>query len=164
MKRQQNIIIIEDNETFSLLVTHYLKNNIGNAHIYAENSGAKAIASIRRLKPSLVVLDYYLENELSAKDVMKVINGMTNKPKVILLSSITDEAEKREVMAMGIEHFVPKSNESFYDLIRVIEQILERQKDESAQHRGLFKFTSSTAILLLAAIIAVALLIAMMLG
>ncbi len=128
MPKTKNIIIIEDNETFSLLVTHYLKSNLGEATVYVENSGARAIESIKRLKPSIVILDYYLENELSAKDVMNVINSMEVRPTVILLSSITDQKEKEEVMAMGIEKFVPKSNESLYDLIQVIEGILNENR------------------------------------
>lgn len=131
MAKVQNIIIIEDNETFSLLVTHYLKTNLGNANVFVENSGARAIESIKRLKPSLVILDYYLENELSAIDVMEVINAMVPRPKVILLSSITDEREKQQVMSMGIERFVPKSNESFYELLRVIEDLLDHQTDSN---------------------------------
>lgn len=128
MSKTKNIIIIEDNETFSLLVTHYLKTNLGDATVYVENSGTRAIESIKRLKPSIVVLDYYLENDLSAKDVMDVINSMEFRPSVILLSSITDEQEKEEVMKMGIEKFVPKSNESLYDLIQVIEGILSKKQ------------------------------------
>lgn len=131
MSKSKNIIIIEDNETFSLLVTHYLKTNLGDATVYVENSGARAIESIKRLKPSIVVLDYYLENDLSAKDVMDVINSMEFRPSVILLSSITDEKEKEEVMKMGIEKFVPKSNESLYDLIQVIEGILSKKQVSS---------------------------------
>ncbi|MEX2595430.1 MAG: response regulator [Salibacteraceae bacterium] len=163
MNSPRNIIIIEDNETFSLLVTHYLKNNLGNVKVYVENSGARAIESIKRLKPSLVVLDYYLENDLSAKDVMEVINSMPTKPKVILLSSITDEQEKKEVMAMGIDEFVPKSNESFYDLVRSIEYLLsqlssENENDESNSHFLFSKRGLAGLLLLLGILIAVLLL------
>jgi len=133
MSKSKNIIIIEDNETFSLLVTHYLKSNLGDATVYVENSGARAIESIKRLKPSIVVLDYYLENDLSAKDVMNVVNSMDDRPSVILLSSITDQKEKEEVMKMGIEKFVPKSNESLYDLIHVIEGILNQKKNANSK-------------------------------
>mgnify|MGYP006139009221 CR=1 FL=1 len=136
MAKAKNIIIIEDNETFSLLVTHYLKNNLGKVQVYVENSGARAIESIKRLKPTIVILDYYLENDLSAKDVMRVINSMDVRPSVVLLSSIKDQAKKDEVMEMGIEKFVPKSNESLYDLIQVIETILSRdQYGDSAKSR-----------------------------
>jgi DNA-binding NarL/FixJ family response regulator len=120
-----NIIIIEDNETYSLLVTHYLKNNLENAVVFAENSGARAMESIKRLKPSLVILDYYLEDGLSAKDVMEVINEMdAPRPRVILLSSLQDADEIETVMKMGIERFVPKANQGFYELVRTIEELL----------------------------------------
>lgn len=150
MPKTKNIIIIEDNETFSLLVTHYLKSNLGDATVYVENSGARSIESIKRLKPSIVILDYYLENELSAKDVMNVINSMKVRPSVILLSSITDQKEKEEVMAMGIEKFVPKSNESLYDLIQVIEGILSQNKSNQT---GARKMLSINAIIGLIALI-----------
>lgn len=124
-----NIIIIEDNETFSLLVTHYLRNNLENAVVFAEHSGARAMESIKRLRPSLVVLDYYLEDGLSAKDVMEVINEMpAPRPKVILLSSIQDVQEREAVMKMGIERFVPKTNQGFYELVRNIEEMLSAEQ------------------------------------
>ena len=159
MAATSNIIIIEDNETFSLLVTHYLKNNLGNTKVYVENSAARAIQSIQRLNPSLVILDYYLENDLSAKDVMNVINMMPNRPKVILLSSITDEQEKEEVMAMGIERFVKKTNQSFYDLVKAIDEVLVDGETEQEQVQdkqgisnlaivGLFGIVALVAVLL----------------
>lgn len=135
MATNRNIIIIEDNETFSLLVTHYLKNNLMNAKVFIENSGKKAIEGIKRLNPAIVVLDYYLEDEISAKDVMQVINEMDHSPKVILLSSITDEQEREEVMAMGIDEFIPKSNESIYDLVKIIQEKLVELEDEDGMQR-----------------------------
>ncbi|GEM_PF-849853 len=127
MPQNRNIVIIEDNETFSLLVTHYIKNNLGDVNVFVENSGKKALESIHRLKPYLVILDYYLEDDLSAKDVMSEINKMDDRPKVILLSSITDEDERNEVMSMGIHAFIPKKNESIYDLVKTIQDLLNDQ-------------------------------------
>jgi DNA-binding response OmpR family regulator len=137
---QHTVIIIEDNETFSLLVTHYLKKNLEDVKVFAEHSGARAMESIKRIKPSLVVLDYFLEDDLSGKEVMTVINEMgTDRPRVILFSSIQDGEEKNEVLAMGVDLFVPKSNESFYDLVRSIESLLpagEKKQDKPANDKG----------------------------
>lgn len=124
MPTNRNIIIIEDNETFSLLITHYLRNNLGDVNVFIENSGKNAIHTIKKLNPSIVVLDYYLEEDISAKDVMKSINEMPDRPRVIMLSSMTNESEKQEVMAMGVERFIPKSNESIYDLVKEIQDQL----------------------------------------
>jgi len=132
MIKNRNIVIIEDNETFSLLVTHYLKNNLANANVFIENSGKKAIESIKRLNPAIVVLDYYLEDDLSAKDVMVVINQLPSPPRVIMLSSMTDEREKEEIMKMGVRQFIPKSNESIYDLVRVIQDHLSEMEQEDS--------------------------------
>lgn len=133
MAKNRNIVIIEDNETFSLLVTHYLKNNLANANVFIENSGKKAVESIKRLNPAIVVLDYYLEDDLSAKDVMSVINELPHPPRVILLSSMTDEHEKEEIMKMGVRQFIPKSNESIYDLVRIIQDHLVEIEKEDTQ-------------------------------
>lgn len=137
MAKNRNIIIIEDNETFSLLITHYLKNNLIASNIFVENSGKKAIKSIERLNPAVVVLDYYLEDGISAKDVMRVINGMAEPPHVILLSSMTDEAEKKEVMDMGVSQFIQKSNESIYDLVKAIREYVPEMEPESQSKNGL---------------------------
>src|SRR5690606_32131191 len=109
MPTNKNVIIIEDNETFSLLVTHYMKNNLGDVNVFVENSGRKAIDSIHRLKPSIVILDYFLEDDLSGQDVMNAIDKMPDRPEVILLSSLKDEKEKQEIMARGVHSFIPKN-------------------------------------------------------
>lgn len=93
-------------------------------NVFIENSVKNAIHTIKKLNPSVVVLDYYLEEDVSAKDVMKSINEMEDRPKVIMLSSMTNETEKKEVMAMGVERFIPKSNESIYDLVKEIQDQL----------------------------------------
>lgn len=98
---------------------------MGDVNVFIENSGKNAIHTIKKLNPSLVVLDYYLEEEISAKDVMLAINEMPVPPKVIMLSSMTDEREKQEVMAMGVQRFIPKSNESIYDLVKEIQDQLQ---------------------------------------
>lgn len=166
MAKNRNIIIIEDNETFSLLVTHYLKNNLMNANVFIENSGKKAVDSIQRLNPAIVVLDYYLEDEISAKDVMNVINEMPQPPKVILLSSITDEHEREEVMAMGIEEFIPKSNESIYDLVKTIQEQLLEIEEQDAVDEVTRKFSLKSwiglAVVLIVVIAALILLISRM--
>ena len=145
MPANRNIIIIEDNQTFSLLITHYLRNNLGDVNVFIENSGKNAIHTIKKLNPSLVVLDYYLEDEISAKDVMLAINAMPVPPKVIMLSSMTDEREKEEVMAMGVQRFIPKSNESIYDLVKEIQDQLQMldggfKKNRKRQSKGLSIF------------------------
>lgn len=141
MPTNRNIIIIEDNETFSLLITHYLRNNLGDVNVFIENSGKNAIHTIKKLNPSLVVLDYYLEDDISAKDVMKSINEMEDRPRVIMLSSMTNESDKKEVMAMGVERFIPKSNESIYDLVKEIQEQLQdmmpAEESLPSQEKGL---------------------------
>lgn len=154
MAKNRNIVIIEDNETFSLLVTHYLKNNLANANVFIENSGKKAVESIKRLNPAIVVLDYYLEDDLSAKDVMSVINELPNPPRVILLSSMTDEHEKQEIMNMGVRQFIPKSNESIYDLVRIIQDHLAEIEKEDTRRST----TSGLSLQLKIALISIALL------
>ncbi|GAB4378333.1 MAG: hypothetical protein Kow0075_08140 [Salibacteraceae bacterium] len=124
MAQQQNILIIEDNEAFSLLVTHYLNKNLLNVRVFVENSGQKAIESIKRLNPSIVVLDYFLENNLSAEDVINVIKSMPSQPKIILLSSLKEKEEIDKMMQLGVKAFIPKSNESFYDLVKVIHELM----------------------------------------
>ena len=129
MAKNSNILIIEDNETFSLLITHYLKNNLPSSHVFVENSGMKAIETIHRLNPAVVVLDYYLDEQLSAKDVMIAISDMKPIPHVILLSTITDESERLEIMKMGVGEFIPKSNESMYDLAKLIQEHLNGRNE-----------------------------------
>ena len=160
MPNNRNIVIIEDNETFSLLVTHYIKNNLGDVNVFVENSGKKALESIHRLKPYLVILDYYLEDDLSAKDVMGEINKMEDRPQVILLSSIKDEAERNEVMAMGIHSFIPKKNESIYDLVKTIQDLLNDSEKRNGFNASALRINSRTALLvILAAVIMVAIII-----
>ena len=125
----KNILVIEDNETYSLLTTHYLKNNVPNGNIFIENSAKRAIESLPQLNPTVIVLDYYLEEQLSARDVLVAIKKLPKKPHVILLSSIEDKHEQEAIMKLGVDQFIPKSNASMYDLLKTILEVLERQDD-----------------------------------
>lgn len=158
MAGKYNIIIIEDNETFALLITHYLKNNLPHANVYIENSGSKAIQSIKRLNPQIVVLDYYLEEQLSAKDVLKVIHEMVRPSRVILFSSIEDETELQQVMQMGVHSFLPKANESIYLLLKTIQGIIEDiETDDNIRTGGKNKTNNFILGLIGVAIIVIAL-------
>lgn len=166
MPANRNIIIIEDNETFSLLITHYLRNNLGDVNVFIENSGKNAIHTINKLNPALVVLDYYLEDDISAKDVMEVINKMPLRPKVILLSSMTDEQEKSEIMAMGVERFIPKSNESIYDLVKEIQDQMHLidPEDKKGAHSKKPVLSTNAVIGIVAAVLLIVLLLFVLLG
>lgn len=160
MPTNKNVIIIEDNETFSLLVTHYMKNNLGDVNVFVENSGRKAIESIHRLRPSIVILDYFLEDDLSGQDVMNAIDKMPDRPDVILLSSLKDEKEKQEIMARGVHAFIPKSNESIYDLVKTVQELLEKKSEEETQKNKAASLFGKP-FLLIAAIVALIIVIAL---
>lgn len=127
----KNILVIEDNETYSLLTTHYLKNNIPDGNVFIENSAKRAIASLKRLTPSVIVLDYYLEDQLSARDVLEEIKRLSKKPYIILLSSIEDKQEQEAILKLGVDQFIPKSNASMYDLLKAIQEALEQEERAS---------------------------------
>lgn len=151
MAAKQSILIVEDNEAFALLVGHYLRTNLSGVHIEIEHSGRRAMQTISRLKPTVIVLDYYLEDQLLASTLLEKIKTEAHQPTTILFSGAESQREIDTAMEHGFDYYLPKNNESIYRLMTLAQQALAAAKPHHEAHHFTIRSTKKLWLLAIAA-------------
>ena len=90
-----------------------------NVEIVGETGGAvEAIDSIRRLKPTAVVLDISMPGG-GGMSVLETIKKDDEAPMVIMLTNLSNEPYRRRCLQLGADYFFDKSSE-FEKVIQVL--------------------------------------------
>jgi len=90
-----------------------------NVEIVGETGGAlEAIDSIRRLKPTAVVLDISMPGG-GGMSVLETIKKDDGAPMVIMLTNFSNEPYRRRCLQLGADYFFDKSSE-FEKVIQVL--------------------------------------------
>jgi len=90
-----------------------------NVEIVGETGGAlEAIDSIRRLKPTAVVLDISMPGG-GGMSVLETIKKDDEAPMVIMLTNFSNEPYRRRCLQLGADYFFDKSSE-FEKVIQVL--------------------------------------------
>lgn len=96
-----------------------LLTELPNVEIVGQTDGAlEAIDSIRRLKPTAVVLDVSMPDG-SGLSVLETIKKDAEAPMVIMLTNFAHEPYRRRCLQLGADYFFDKSNE-FEKVIQVL--------------------------------------------
>jgi DNA-binding NarL/FixJ family response regulator len=72
-------------------------------------------------KPDLIILDMMLKNGTGI-DVLKQINGIDQKPTIIVYSNFADSSYRKAAYQNGADYYVDKS-EDIAKLLEVIEEV-----------------------------------------
>jgi DNA-binding NarL/FixJ family response regulator len=90
-----------------------------NVQVIGETGGAlEAIDSIRRLKPTAVVLDISMPGG-GGMSVLETIKKEDHAPMVIMLTNFANEPYRRRCLQLGADYFFDKSSE-FEKVIHVL--------------------------------------------
>lgn len=90
-----------------------------NVEIVGETgAAAEAIDSIRRLKPTAVVLDISMPGG-GGMSVLETIKKEDHAPLVIMLTNLSNEPYRRRCLQLGADYFFDKSSE-FEKVIQVL--------------------------------------------
>jgi len=90
-----------------------------NVQVIGETGGAlEAIDSIRRLKPTAVVLDISMPGG-GGMSVLETIKKEDQAPMVIMLTNFANEPYRRRCLQLGADYFFDKSSE-FEKVIHVL--------------------------------------------
>ncbi|WP_088188567.1 response regulator transcription factor [Desulfosporosinus sp. FKA] len=101
---KKTILIIEDEENISDILSHYLENE-GFRTIVA-NCGQQGLESVREYEPDLVLLDIMLP-DLSGFEVCKRIAAASIIP-VIIITARSDDVDKILGMELGADDYITK--------------------------------------------------------
>lgn len=103
------ILIIEDSEINSTYLKLVISKFLPNASIIEADSGENAIEILKKAKPDLIFLNYYLEDKNGNEVVSYIRNTsyLTQTP-VVLLSSIKKTEEKIALSKLGLKDYLQK--------------------------------------------------------
>lgn len=115
------IILVEDHQ----LVREAWKASLSNDNkctIVAEAENVKdAVHLIKMIKHDVIILDINLKNE-SGLDVLHQVMPFLAKPKIIVVSMMSEYSFVKNVMNLGVKGYVTK-NSSISELIKAIESV-----------------------------------------
>ncbi len=118
------IFIVDDEPLLTSMLDDYLKERDANLDIHSFATGEDCLQHIDQ-RPSLVVLDYYLNsretNAANGIDILREIKGQHKALPVIMLSSQESYHTAARTIQYGAMHYVIKGQDAFaeiYDIIK----------------------------------------------
>ena len=126
MEKKHNIILVDDDLIFLEMLKESLADN-PDLNIIAFQTGEECLNHMN-LKPDVIVLDYFLNNETNdAKDgleILKEIHKIDPKAKVIILSGQEDGNLVYDFVRENATNYVVKDDKAFENVKRAIEDIV----------------------------------------
>lgn len=104
-----SIIVVDDHPAIRMAVKFMVMEK-GHAILGDYDNGVDALQQIRNLKPDVVILDINIP-QIDGFDVLKRINELDYKPKIIVLSSHDSEHVKVRCIQLGVHAFLSKVEE-----------------------------------------------------
>ena len=105
MDNHTTVIIADNSEEFTSLLTEHLKRADGFQVIGTANDGEQAIRLITERKPKILVLDLMLPKK-DGLSVLKAISGMQQKPVVLATSAFITDYVTTAVANLGVQYLM----------------------------------------------------------
>jgi CheY-like chemotaxis protein len=120
----KKILLIEDNRQLSDLLSSQLINTSTSVHTAV--TGEEGLGLIRSEMPDLIVMDLALP-KMRGEEVLRKLYADTPdlKTPVIVLSNTADVSLVDELKKLGPVTFLPKSEQDFHSVLKVIHEKLE---------------------------------------
>lgn len=116
--RRSKVFVADDSPIVRERLISLLRE-LPNVEIVGQTGAAvEAIDSIRRLKPTAVVLDISMPGG-GGISVLETIKKEAHAPMVIMLTNFSNEPYRRRCLQLGADYFFDKSNE-FEKVIQVL--------------------------------------------
>ncbi|MEI9911364.1 MAG: response regulator [Bacteroidota bacterium] len=108
-KRKLNILIVDDNKTFTERMTSLLKDTESVSNIHTAYNYDEA-ASLLTEEPDLVLLDINLPGR-NGISILKQIKNSGSTSEVIMVSNYAGEYYRKECEKFGARFFLDKTND-----------------------------------------------------
>ncbi|MES2138837.1 MAG: response regulator [Bacteroidota bacterium] len=127
-QKKITLFIIDDDIMYLKALEHSIANKINSLVIYLFQTGEECLQQMK-LKPAIVILDYYLNTKVADAQngivVLKQIKKINSKAKVIMLSGQDSLNIADDCMANGAYDYISKSDTSFVRINNLISNIVE---------------------------------------
>ena len=128
MDNHTTVIIADNSEEFTSLLTEHLKRAEGFQVIGTANDGEQAIRLVTERKPKILVLDLMLPKK-DGLSVLKAISSMQNKPVVLATSAFITEYVTSAVASLGVQYLMLRP----CDMTALVERLEEIRGGDSRQ-------------------------------
>jgi CheY-like chemotaxis protein len=130
---QKKILVVDDNEI--ILKTTSMKLQSAGYQVFTALDGSEGVASVRRIKPDLVLLDITFPPDVSGMswDGFRIMDWLhrvdeTKKIPIIIISGVVEEKNRQRATTAGAVAFFPKPV-NFDEMIKVIRATLSVDTD-----------------------------------
>lgn len=128
-----NILILEDQKTMREILAEYIKT--AGYTVYEAEDGQQAIDILDKEDISLAVLDIMVP-KINGIDVLKHIHATRPIPTIMLTALEDEQMQITAFNAMADDYVIKPASPII--LIKRIEAILRRSKQQSSEHNGLY--------------------------
>ena len=117
------VLVVDDDSTFrNLLVELFTEQGYETACVM---SGEEAIHKLEQGCYDLATIDINLAGWITGLDLLREINGLCPKMKVIICSAQIDKATVAEAMKLGAKEFIAKPLEGLDQLLSMVKKTLK---------------------------------------
>lgn len=128
------ILVIEDDQEIRELIKQFLMTQQYSVEVASD--GIEGMKQFNKQSFDLILLDVMMPN-LNGFEVAKMIRSQSNVP-IILLTALEEEQDQLKGFDLGIDDYITKPF-SFHVLIRRVEAVLRRSKDQGTNNVLAFK-------------------------
>jgi DNA-binding response OmpR family regulator len=119
----KKILLVEDDDALASVYTTRL--DAEGFQIRRVPNGEEALAATLEFKPDLILLDVMMP-KVSGFDVLDILRNTpeTASVKVIMLTALSQDADKQRAMDLGVDDYLVKSQVVIADVVDRIRQLL----------------------------------------
>ena len=121
-----SLLLVDDNLTLIRSLSAYFAQQEGIVLTETAANGADALEIVARDRPDVVLLDIVMPR-LDGLGVLRELNQMDAKPRVIMYSALKNDAVVNRAVELGASYFIVKPVEP----ARIHEQVLSVMSDET---------------------------------
>lgn len=121
MKR---ILLIDDSKELLAVIKEGLESFGGVSVIGEATNGKDGLKKIQELRPDLIVLDIIMPY-IDGLTLLERLSGSDNLPKVILLSSISNDNISQKAISLGADYIMTKP----FDIKSLYDRVIELTED-----------------------------------
>jgi two-component system OmpR family response regulator len=122
------VFLVDDDMFFSEILRQIITDKTPHLEIKIFQTGEACLQHMK-LKPDVIVLDYYLNSKLTyawnGMDILKRIQVLNPTTKVVLLSSQTSIEVANECLKNGAFDYISKSKSAFVRINKILAGVIQ---------------------------------------
>jgi len=124
MAANVSVLLVDDNHTFRIIATKFLKTLPGVQLVGTANGGLDGLAQAEQLRPEMILVDLHM-HDLDGFKLIPQLRALLPQAGIIALSLSDARGCRPATLAAGADDFVDKAT-MFADLPPAIEKVQHR--------------------------------------